>query len=151
MVIVLLLLGTLIQGMSAASGQLSARDCKEQIATHAVTCLQESSACLVRLGKEHKQMSGQCVSAIAKLQCTCIEIIDAIMDDSSFWHKATRTLLNSEIAAIKTQLEQAIKAFQHEKSIEKVSTVCVEGTMTLDTSCTVIRNSTISTNKKKRL
>lgn len=124
MVIIFMMLLFWTQDSYTAPRQLSARECKEQIGSSAASLTQVVADCLVRLGKEHKQLSGDVVVALGTVLQECITLIDGLMDDHSFWHRATRSTLVKEVKDLTTALDTAAQLCKKETSVENIKSAC---------------------------
>lgn len=113
--------------------QLSVRECKEKIGQSATAVLKEVTQVLLTTSATPAPLTSSSVAAMVRMQSCCIEIVEGLLQDDSYWHKVRRSLLQGEAEELLCALNLVESSCKKDKpdivvsacnqSLEKIASV----------------------------
>lgn len=115
-----------VPSFSQTNKVLSAREYKEEVGTCATQALKSATACMQAcLLKPFQSSDTSFFSDVTQFQLFCIEQVENLLDDNSFWHKSRRSTIVSEAPIIIDAYKKVISSCTvQEKKIEHIADVC---------------------------
>jgi hypothetical protein len=126
MVILAVLFLWFVSPAYAANKTLSAREYKEEVGHCATQALKAVTVSMQESCTKFSQISdATCFSAVTQFQLFCIEQVENLLEDDSFWHKARRSVIVNESPLIIEAYKKVVTGCAaQEKKIDQIADVC---------------------------